>query len=606
MTRIEPNKISVVSHIADSVTPRKSQKQWTVLCYMNGNNNLSENMKVGFNYLLKTGSDENVNIVSQLAVKGEPVKRGLVEKNRLTNTQTLGTQDMGSHTTLQNFIEWAVENYPAENYLLLLSGHGGGFTGSMPDDLTGNNISNRELSDVLKTIRTKIGRKIDVVNFIACYMNQLETLEELKKETDFVVGSETIQNNINFLIYSEPLRRIADSIKKGIKEKGRITPKELSKLIVYESKYQMLGGVLTPTMSAVEISKVDDITRLTDELAKLFLGEIKRDSNTVELIRNDILKTRHVGLNRKVKPKIDYCDLGDFAKIISLSNNYKNPVIKETALNIIKSIENAVIAEQHGVNTFFPNYKLSGSKGISIYLPIDFGNSLDEDKTYNYEKTALSQNTQWSVLLKAIAASKTVFPEIETQFQAVIKLMISAGIFTNYILLLENILFSMLPKQIDTKIFPLISVINGIFKTKDGVSAIAEAPKQDDIKDKSRLVSKGISNMATGISSVAVGGALACGALNIAVPAAAVIVGKPILDMAAEIIKSRQSASLPVSEKLAIIDEDQRKDLKDMPFMNKCNFIIRQITGVDIKRLLPSWKLKANPSTSTETLPASG
>ena len=65
--------------------------------------------------------------------------------------QNLGNRAMCSPDTLTDFINWAVENYPAQNYFLILSDHGEGWAGGLLlDEVNGRHeMSTRQLQQAL-------------------------------------------------------------------------------------------------------------------------------------------------------------------------------------------------------------------------------------------------------------------------------------------------------------------------------------------------------------------------------------------------------------------------------------------------------------------------
>ena len=66
--------------------------------------------------------------------------------------QNLGNRAMCAPDTLTDFINWAVENYPAQNYFLILADHGEGWAGGLLlDEVNGHNeMSTRQLQQALK------------------------------------------------------------------------------------------------------------------------------------------------------------------------------------------------------------------------------------------------------------------------------------------------------------------------------------------------------------------------------------------------------------------------------------------------------------------------
>ena len=70
--------------------------------------------------------------------------------------QNLGNRAMCAPDTLTDFINWAVENYPAQNYFLILSDHGEGWAGGLLlDEVNGRHeMSTRQLQQALQATGT--------------------------------------------------------------------------------------------------------------------------------------------------------------------------------------------------------------------------------------------------------------------------------------------------------------------------------------------------------------------------------------------------------------------------------------------------------------------
>ena len=118
-----------------------TEKYWTVMVYLDGQNDLESNLIANFEDMSLIGSGLCVDIVVEMGRMGAVtdydgwagVRRGLVhEFDHPTSDwgETVGSgfaPDMGDWDTLEDFLAWAKTNYPAQNYALILSDHGAGF-----------------------------------------------------------------------------------------------------------------------------------------------------------------------------------------------------------------------------------------------------------------------------------------------------------------------------------------------------------------------------------------------------------------------------------------------------------------------------------------------
>jgi hypothetical protein len=96
---------------------------------------------------------------------------------------------------LADFIKWSKENYPADDYILILWNHGSGWyplddgpkmRGILSDDnMSYLAMSSFELAEALELS----GVKLKMLYFDACLMNMLEVLTEVKNGTEMVLAS---------------------------------------------------------------------------------------------------------------------------------------------------------------------------------------------------------------------------------------------------------------------------------------------------------------------------------------------------------------------------------------------------------------------------------
>ena len=145
-------------------------RKWTMLFYQDAAAFMQEsdaiNAVLGLGTLTAT---TNINYVCELArssryaVNSYPwwgVKRFVVQPG-LTPAgpnalQDLGTLSMCDPDTLTDFVNWGVENYPAQNYFLILSDHGGGWDGGLLlDEVNGDRwMATRQLQQALLAAHT--------------------------------------------------------------------------------------------------------------------------------------------------------------------------------------------------------------------------------------------------------------------------------------------------------------------------------------------------------------------------------------------------------------------------------------------------------------------
>ena len=373
-------------------TPKPSIKSWSVIVYMDGDNSLSAETEDDLLEMEEAGSSNEINIVAQVDTKTDPVKRYFIERDNAKLIQNLGELDMSDPKTLSDFVVWAIKNYPAEHYLLVLWNHGGGFKYKsvlftkdiFEDDHYDNGsvtsiMSIPELSSALSSISSNLSRKIDIVGFDDCLMNMLEIAYQIKNTADFMVGSENTEpfsgwpyNYILFDLSSNP----------------SMSAKELSQTIVKEYINSYIGytGI---TQSAIDLSKIDNIADRLNSLSILLIAGI--DNETVKSALQNKIFTSLQRFDDNGDGIIDsddsYVDLDNLSKEIES----KLPIYANQAKSLVDAIKNAVIANG------YVGHNMAGADGLSIWYPNPSVYSQSQWLYYwkHYEALSFAENNNW-------------------------------------------------------------------------------------------------------------------------------------------------------------------------------------------------------------------
>jgi len=201
--------VSVYSGAGDYFLWITATAEWTVMVYLDGDNNLESNAIDDFLEMSSVGSSPEVNVVVQFdRWDGSPnvaddtrygdwtgcerffVTSGMTP-TLAESAVSLGEVNMGDPKTLVDFADIAVQNFPANHYALVLWDHGGQWTGLCSDDSSGDKLTISELSTALDTIVTDNPiSSIDIVWFDACLMAGVEVADQISPYCDFMVGSE--------------------------------------------------------------------------------------------------------------------------------------------------------------------------------------------------------------------------------------------------------------------------------------------------------------------------------------------------------------------------------------------------------------------------------
>ncbi len=205
----------------------------------------------------------------------QPLEKASLTGSRSNSVVTDDT-DTGSPVTLYNFISFCVEKYPAERYMVVLSGHAGGTERDylLKDESSARSLTFNELKQVFKRVKKDRGGKlIDIIGMDNCLMSMAEICYELRGVAEVVVGSESFSPTSGWP-YREILERLCREFVDS--EKPSAT-EEAAKAIVeeyvnYYATYWMAG--LSVTQSALSLKKVEKLQREINKLAGLMEREL--------------------------------------------------------------------------------------------------------------------------------------------------------------------------------------------------------------------------------------------------------------------------------------------------------------------------------------------
>jgi cysteine peptidase C11 family protein len=114
--------------------------KWTILIFMNADNNLEPDGLLNFNQLARVGSTDTINVIVQFDRIGiyahttpdwSQTLRFRVTRDMKPEpsaaVEDLGERNMGDPDVLADFVKWGMKQYPADHYMLVIWDHGQGW-----------------------------------------------------------------------------------------------------------------------------------------------------------------------------------------------------------------------------------------------------------------------------------------------------------------------------------------------------------------------------------------------------------------------------------------------------------------------------------------------
>jgi len=357
----------------------KSVKEWTVMVFVNGKNNLERFAMEDMNEMEKIGSSDQINVVTEIgrmsgydSSDGNWVgaRRYLVQKDGDTNKITspvvadLGRVDMGDYEHLIDFGNWAKANYPAKKYMLVVWNHGSGWDKVGPptgkgisyDDETNTHITTPQLGLALQGMGG-----VAVYGSDACLMQMPEVNYEIKDYVEYIVGSEETEPGDGYT-YDLLLGPLVSNPYMSAEELGKLT------VDAYSDFYQT--GYQDTTQSLFKVAAMDDFLLLVND----FVGTAMY-ANEKALVKTAVSRAQSFATyNNK--------DLGNFLKLYAASS--ASWEVKSKAQALQDYLKNTLIVHNRLTGSFTPETAM----GLSVYLP---GYSFDSA----YNGLAWARASQW-------------------------------------------------------------------------------------------------------------------------------------------------------------------------------------------------------------------
>ena len=398
-----------------------SQKKWTVMVYLAGDNNLDANGIDDLKEMKTVGTTANVNVIAQFDRAGAGVQttRYCLQKGTSTEAdavESIGETNTGSPEGLIDFITWGVKNYPADHYLLVLWNHGQGWDDTdiyagergagarlgrprrirhslfktsvvkaakltaqggkvaraiLLDDNAKDFLDNLEMKQVVAEANHLIGHKLDILGMDACLMNMAEVAYQVRESVQYTVGSEQ----------TEPLDGWPyDTILQALSAKPDMAPSALCELIVKHYLASYKGSSEAVTQSAMDLATTTAFAGAWKTMASALKAGLKNSTT-----RAAIVTVRNQVQEYDVPDNVDVIDLCRLLKAAAVSST-----IKSACDRVVKAVEGApglVLASGYS------GAPMKGSHGVALYFPTRTVSPL-------YANLDFTKKTGWGTFLK--------------------------------------------------------------------------------------------------------------------------------------------------------------------------------------------------------------
>ena len=433
-----------------AVTTSGEGPTWLVMMYQDADDKvLEQDIYFDLNEAEKIGSDDRIKIVAQVdrfrgGYTGDGdwtgAKRFLItQDNDITRIGSdeiddLGEINMADSQTLVEFVTWAIGNFPAEKYALIISDHGMGWPGGWSDgDSTergdnstplGKQLDDHLYLDEIEAALTQITNetgveKFELVGMDACLMGQLEVFTMLEPHANYAVASQEVEPALGWA-YTSFLGGLRDNpeidgaglgkliIDSYVDDDLRLTDSEARSesfkagspmASLFELLAQSSGAGSTSsagmasqiqrdiTLTAVDLSAIPD---LNDAVNDFVFNLQKETQSTVAKVRT--YTQSYTSIFGSDVPA-SYIDLGNF--VMLMKQNTSNSQVIQSGDAVLAAISNAVVAEKHGKGK-------PGSTGVAIYFPNSqlYQSPMAGPQSYTSIASAFAEQSAWDDFLE--------------------------------------------------------------------------------------------------------------------------------------------------------------------------------------------------------------
>ena len=413
-----------------------NQKEWTIMIYMAGDNNLAVDMAYAMEQIkgVAASSADSPNLFvyydgnspsiptlyCDFSEPGKPrYVRSYKVPNKLYDVPKKQNENAAHPKSILNFIDWCVTTVEVENdngeitygrraqrYALIFSGHSLGFQdiGLFKDETSGKSMKMSDFYDALKIMTSPaeelpenvpvlLGQPLDILGFDSCVMGMLEVGYQFADVAQVLIASEGSVPSAGWT-YAKILGCLARE------DNRNIDPRRVGELFVREfigSQDSYTVGGVSVDMAAWDLSQFAFLSDAFDALSQALIACFE-DPNTriYRQMERVILQVHWKCQSYMFDQNVD---LGDFCELLYVECgklveelvegedvDFLRDVVQVTCQRILDELKNAVILSgfsgggyqySNGVSVFFPwswdAYKVSQKNYESLWFAKEAG-----------------------------------------------------------------------------------------------------------------------------------------------------------------------------------------------------------------------------------------
>lgn len=365
--------------VVNKETKRKAStgEKWTVMIYMSAST-LEDKYEQAGEVLASLSYDlpKNINVVVEVGacrngwdidgIKNDKIQDFAVQKNGIRPIYEAPIKSMGDAATYRDFLKRTIKKYPADNYISIIWGDGGGAVNGVAYDgvYEYDPLTIDELAQALKGV----GTKMDIIGFDASLMSGIETAVAVAPYADYMVASEDVMP-ITGWDYRLLFETISNKPTSSGKEVGKVIcdgAKELA-----EKDYSALMS-----MVVVDLSLIPQIQK-EFESAALSMNNSCDDMQTLREIIARINFAPGIGADSPWEGTSEVVDLQMLLDAVGEATYFNSEKASELINQaVVHKTMSSINKTSCGLNVFYP--QKNSTRGIKRYKNISISSDYEE------------------------------------------------------------------------------------------------------------------------------------------------------------------------------------------------------------------------------------
>ncbi len=312
--------------------------RWTVLIYTSASKDLEQAVEDSLQEITNHPvAGDQVHIVAQRGRASQAQRFQLHGSDKPLPLGQPQEVDMTASQSLQDFLQWGMEAYPAQRYVVVLGGHAAGFAGAVTNSQRSKMLSLPEIEKALGGLPARP----EILVFNTCLMAQAEAAEQFSEKASYLVASQS------------QLRGLGLPLAPWFHDLATVdTSQEAASRLVEHSREV---PERSPAVSAINLQEWPELRERVDALAQ----EVPRYPQHRQRLLDHIQNQRHLWPRDSDRPLVDQIDIGTLLSHWSQDETLPE-TLRQAASHVVEGLPSLMLANSSSSRE---------EAGLSIYAP---------------------------------------------------------------------------------------------------------------------------------------------------------------------------------------------------------------------------------------------